>query len=495
MRAKMQVASFENNDMVPHDRIDAARLLGADVIRAVDARAAIIKSTIAIDRDFAIPAANWEQSTSDYMNVYRLLASLEWNEMKLLRLRSGNFTGNSLITMGLSEGLHAADPIPDRFEDRWPNRCHALMTHWSALAADVPDRLIFRPPNVLGETGWRDGETIVNPDTIDYQERINLLARSGLINRFAGRAPRILEIGGGYGALALALTGIMEPSQYVICDLPESLLFSGMYLALAQSSPVRIATPSRGLSPSAKSEICLLPNYLAQPLLAGERFDLVINTLSMSEMTPHQVTIYGRLISAAIGDTGAFFEQNRSCRDLVRIAPFSRSGPVNLFAIRGIPRPKHSVIGGEAARILAKIARVFSGCSVIRPWNGIYIKVVRGGRDRAFRGFRSDDTALRELNRFVYLGTAGSACARDCRRGSRQSRRSLRRRLSCLHCYWGDIPVICYGRSSRRDRFYRVDGFGLVSLERDATDGVAAQHHCRSILDLAVQSRELGGLD
>jgi hypothetical protein len=314
MRAKMQVASLENNDMVAHDLIDAARVLGADIVRAVDARAAIIQSTAAIDRDFGIPAANWEQSTSDYVNVYRLLATLEWNEMKLLRLRCGNFTGNSLITMGLSAGLHAADPIPDHFEDRWPDRCSALMTHWSALAADVPERLIARPPNILGETGWRNGETIVNPDTIDYQERINLLTRSGLIDRFAGRAPRILEIGGGYGALALAVTRIMQPSQYVICDLPESLLCSGIYLAMAQSSPVRIAAPSRRLLPSAKSEICLLPNYLAQPFLADERFDLVINTLSMSEMTPYQVTIYGRLISAAIGDTGAFFEQNHDNR-------------------------------------------------------------------------------------------------------------------------------------------------------------------------------------
>jgi hypothetical protein len=221
-----------------------------------------------------------------------------------------------------------------------------------ALTRDLDSGLILRAPNILGETGWwvpgsrwLNKPILVNIDVIDYQERINLIALGGLVGRFRKKKPRILEIGGGYGALSLALRRIMNPSQYVICDLPESSLFSGLYLSMAQNSPVRLASLNEGLKPFTHGEIFLIPNYLAQKLLPGESFNLVINTLSMSEMSVHQIEIYAAMISKAIARTGVFFEQNHdnthvgllNCRDY--LPPFFRKveiiDPKGMLTTRG----------------------------------------------------------------------------------------------------------------------------------------------------------------
>lgn len=84
----------------------------------------------------------------------------------------------------------------------------------------------------------------------------------------------------------------------------------------------------------------------------------VINTLSMSEMSPHQVECYGEMISQMIGGTGLFFEQNQDNRSVGLIdcksflpryfirgrtidpAPFPLSqGKVGLWSNRGFPFP------------------------------------------------------------------------------------------------------------------------------------------------------------
>ena len=125
----------------------------------------------------------------------------------------------------------------------------------------------------------------------------------------------------------------LKPSGYPGIGLRAQMLCAFNLLAwltIARSNRVRIAAPADTLKPQRTGEICLLPNYLAETLLPGEHFDLVINTLSMSEMTPLQVRTYGALISDAIGNAGAFFEQNHDNRGIGLIdcreylAPFFR---------------------------------------------------------------------------------------------------------------------------------------------------------------------------
>lgn len=308
------IAAVAHNDVPNQDEVDAALLLAASVVRAVDDRETIIRE-LEIDPTFAMPAANWESAANDYVEAYRLLASLEWKKIRFLRLRCPFFTGTSLFTMKSSVGHRSTEPIPPNFETTWDDDTRdKIVSRWRALTKNR--KHILRVPNILGECGWWIDETLVNADVVDYQERLNLIEDGGLIDRVAAKHPRILEIGGGYGALCFGLMSILEPSQYVICDLPESLLFSGLYLSCARHLPPRLCSTADDIEPRMEGEICLLPNYLAQPALENARFDLVINTLSMSEMSAHQVSAYGSMISKAIGNDGVFFEQNRDNRHL-----------------------------------------------------------------------------------------------------------------------------------------------------------------------------------
>jgi hypothetical protein len=102
----------------------------------------------------------------------------------------------------------------------------------------------------------------------------------------------------------------------VICDLPESLMFSGLYLLATAEEPKLVDSADMAMAPLlATPGSVLVPNYLFHRLVEdGAGFDLVINTLSMSEMSAHQIDVYCAGIARLIGPTGLFFEQNKDDR-------------------------------------------------------------------------------------------------------------------------------------------------------------------------------------
>lgn len=181
---------------------------------------------------------------------------------------------------------------------------------WKYVAQRTPPSELFMPPPICGETGVNVSGIIVSHDTLVYQERVTLLSLLGLVRflyeKIAERGmARVLEIGGGFGALACHIKQIHRNVSYTICDLPESLYFSAPYLALALPD---LATDFVIEDPSSLDRLDamhFMPNYAK-----NARFDLVINTLSMSELSEHQVRSYGALICRMIGETGLFFEQN-----------------------------------------------------------------------------------------------------------------------------------------------------------------------------------------
>ena len=68
---------------------------------------------------------------------------------------------------------------------------------------------------------------IFSADIARFQRSVSTLSRQGVLARLI--EPALIEIGGGYGGLALHLSRIVGKSHYVIVDLPETLdLFSGL---------------------------------------------------------------------------------------------------------------------------------------------------------------------------------------------------------------------------------------------------------------------------
>lgn len=168
---------------------------------------------------------------------------------------------------------------------------------------------IFSPPLIMGEVGYVVDGYCVNRDVVAYQERINLMRALGVLDRLKREsAPLILEIGGGYGALAYYLKRRYPRATYVIVDLPRSLLFSGCYLAAALPDfDVHVFAPGR--ANVVAGAINLVSNLHLEQLPALH-VDAAINTLSFAEMSADTVADYCRWLERHLSDDGVLFEQN-----------------------------------------------------------------------------------------------------------------------------------------------------------------------------------------
>jgi SAM-dependent methyltransferase len=270
-----------------------------------------------------LPAANWGGAQEFYASAYSLMRgeNVEW-----LRLVSQQFTGYALWLMRRSAPLPPADimAIGQALSERALNPDEAALEWCARLRQELPEYLRMGPPAKLGEVGWLVDDAIVTQDTAVYWERLKLLYRAGMLDREASSClksgSRILEIGAGYGALAYYIQRAVPGVRYTVLDIPESLIYSAIYLSV--------------LNPDAATTF--LPNYEFPRLVQDrEHFDLVINTLSMTEMSEQQVRTYCEGIKKLIGSSGVFFEQNQdgrhvgllNARDIVRDY-FSKEEPL-----------------------------------------------------------------------------------------------------------------------------------------------------------------------
>jgi len=223
------------------------------------------------------PAANWDRSQWFYANALRLL---DGHDTVDLRRLSQQFTGRPMPVQSDRPDVFALVQYRN-FKDRLPNY------------------LRISPPALFGESGWLLDGIIVNYETMAYWERLAALYQVGLLDRESPHClqpgARILEIGGGYGGLAYFLRRAIGDIEYTIVDLPESLVYSSIYLSASFEAGFRF-----------------VPNYRFREI-SGDRFDLVINTLSMSEMSEPQVRAYCADLTKA---APVFFEQNHDCRYL-----------------------------------------------------------------------------------------------------------------------------------------------------------------------------------
>jgi hypothetical protein len=175
-------------------------------------------------------------------------------------------------------------------------------------------RCVYVPPHRFGEAGELRHGVIVNHDTVAYQERVGLIQNTGLLQWLDERSAqqgelRILEIGGGYGALAYWFKSVFRNCSYTIIDLPECLLYSALYLGLCLPDQ----RASIGATEALPFGLRFVPNSMAQAL--DEPFDLVVNTLSLGEMSVPQIETYAELIAERwLATGGLFFEQNQDNR-------------------------------------------------------------------------------------------------------------------------------------------------------------------------------------
>src|ERR1051326_7515888 len=280
----------------PPEDLARAREITKRVVDLVGSRSDYVKAK-GVDPAFAYPDGNW---SGDPRNQSRLLsggvALCDTNSIGQLRAFTQVFSGVKLYEMqdGPVPILEQLDGYTDDAIAAKLSSNLSSLTAWEALTEHLPYRCIFTPPRRFGEIGHDVRGVIINPDTVIYQRLVNFLFDSGVVGWLddlasANGEVRVLEIGGGYGALASWFRAAFPNCSYTILDLPECLLFSGLYLSLSRPD-VRTGW---GLD-AVPFGLRFVPNYQAASL--REPFDLVINTLSMSEMSIPQVRHYASLI-------------------------------------------------------------------------------------------------------------------------------------------------------------------------------------------------------
>ena len=160
--------------------------------------------------------------------------------------------------------------------------------------------LLVPQPKVLGGFGFIIDGQICNIDTLKFFEFLIGLKMADLLplNSANGKTDRdrqcVLEIGAGWGGFAHAYKTIFPETTYAIIDLPEVLLFSGVYLkTLFPDARVYFYDPVEPIPEGGWSDydFVLLP-HTALSDFNPDRLDLTLNMVSFQEMTVDQCRGY-----------------------------------------------------------------------------------------------------------------------------------------------------------------------------------------------------------
>ena len=142
-----------------------------------------------------------------------------------------------------------------------------------------------------------DGE-LVNIDTLKFYESLIALDRAGVLERFRSltERPIIVEIGAGWGGFAYQFKKIMPHCIYVIIDLPQTMLFSGVYLKTLFPEAKTFIYGENGnniipFDSITDYDFVFIPHYLTKTFQLP-RIDLCVNMVSFQEMTSNQVLSY-----------------------------------------------------------------------------------------------------------------------------------------------------------------------------------------------------------
>lgn len=191
---------------------------------------------------------------------------------------------------------------------------------YKAITGDIPKQYwIGEPhnPNILSDIGVQYCDHVINKDIMRYQSCISNLCLMGILDQFKTQSGKriIMEIGGGYGALAHHVGKILDKkATYVIIDLPGMLMFSASYLIVNNpGKKVYVydkATWTTDLLKKdyAQYDFMLVPHYVLDSLYDLPDIDLMINMQSFQEMSEKVVESYLKFGSEKL--KGCFYSNN-----------------------------------------------------------------------------------------------------------------------------------------------------------------------------------------
>lgn len=195
---------------------------------------------------------------------------------------------------------------------------HPIISKYRKYTEDLPDRFCISEPctnKYVAQIGIKYDNKIINKDLVKEQACISNMFHIGLLDYLKDSDFRILEIGPGYGQLALHLSNAISKSKgcYICVDYPETLFWSATFIAINCPDPsvIYIYSPGDVVNLEELTKIyryIFIPNYMSESVRSLSRLDLVINQNSFQEMTEEQIKYYLNLFSNAL--TGWIYSYN-----------------------------------------------------------------------------------------------------------------------------------------------------------------------------------------
>jgi len=176
----------------------------------------------------------------------------------------------------------------------------ALENKLGALSQRDAHGLLVPESPALGGFGFQIDGQLINLDTLKFYESLLVMDEAGLLAPFRedpGTRRLVVEIGPGWGGFARQFKTLFPNVTYVLVDLPQTFLFSGVYLKslLPRASTLFLAGEPRRwtIDESADCDFIFAPHteFFGAQI---QRVDLAINIASFQEMTTQQVEAYVR---------------------------------------------------------------------------------------------------------------------------------------------------------------------------------------------------------
>lgn len=185
----------------------------------------------------------------------------------------------------------------------------------AALQQADAHNLFIPEARELGGFGHEIDGDLVNIDTLKFYESLIALDRVGTFDRLRQlpERPIVVEIGGGWGGFAYQFKKTCPICTYVIIDLPQTILFSGVYLKTTFPDARTFIYGENGqMAPTGNIrdyDFVLMPHFSTQSFRLPQ-VDLGINMISFQEMTSEQVLGYARWFWES--DCKSLYSHNRA---------------------------------------------------------------------------------------------------------------------------------------------------------------------------------------
>ena len=234
-----------------------------------------------------------------------------------------NFRGFSYLFQPESYGLfkrlrhHTHHIVGGKPED-YPRDDKVVTRRYKSISAPKWIRERLTEPIALGGFGVKIGGKLINQDIIRSLIAVSTLYHGDKLD--PQDAPTVLEIGCGYGSLAHHFKNPIPRSNYIMVDLPESLLYLAAYLKLLNpGKTVYIYEPESDKQlwdeeQAPQYDFMLLPPWEVAAIPDGS-IDLVIVVFSLQEMTRSQVVHYLQQVRRVLRSDGSFYSWNMNNRE------------------------------------------------------------------------------------------------------------------------------------------------------------------------------------